>query len=309
MSFSWAWPALRRCLEAAVTLVVLAAFCFLLLRALPGGPFDDDEIRSPEVRARLTRDWGLEGSWREQLGAYFSGIFSGDLGRSMLEPEKTVASVLSEGLSRTLALNALALLVIVVGGFSLAVLFESSGPRARAVIDAVTTALVSLPSLFLGPLLIWLFAMKLDLLPIAFLDGPEHYLLPVLTLSLRPSAYLCRLVAASLADAKGADYMRTAKAKGLSLRQALWRHALRNSLVPILGYLGPLIVGLLSGSFMVEILFSIDGLGRAFVEALGVRDYPIVMGLTLFYGFLLILVSLVLDLVMRAVDPRLREVP
>lgn len=307
MNLSWAWPALRRCAEAVVTLLVLAVFCFLLLRALPGGPFDDEEIRDPEVRTRLAQEWGLGGGWSDQLGAYFAGIFSGDLGRSMLEPGKTVASVLADGLSRTLALNVLALLLILVGGFSLAVVFESSGPRARAALDAVTTALVSLPSLFLGPLLIWLFAMKADLLPIAFLDGPEHYLLPVLTLSLRPSAYLCRLVASALAEAKGADYMRTAKAKGLSLRQALWRHALRNSLVPILGYLGPLIVGLLSGSFMVEILFSISGLGRAFVDALGVRDYPIVMGLTLFYGFLLILVSLVLDLLMQIVDPRLRE--
>lgn len=303
-----AWgPALRRCLEAGLTLLALAAFCFFLLKALPGGPFDDEEIRHPDVRARLESEWGLSRGITAQLTVYFGGLISGDLGRSMLEPQKTVASVLRDGFSRTLSLNLIALLVILCAGFSLAVLSESSGPRARSVLETVTTALISLPSLFLGPLLIWLFAMKLDLLPIAFLDSPAHYVLPVITLALRPSAYLCRLVASSLAETKKADYMRTAMAKGLSLRQALWRHGLRNSLVPILGYLAPLIVGLLSGSFMVEILFSINGLGRAFVDALGVRDYPIVMGLTLFYGFLLIISSLILDLAMKLVDPRLRE--
>lgn len=299
--------ALRRCLEAALTLIALAAFCFVLLKALPGGPFDDEEIRSPEVRARLESQWGLSQGLGAQIGAYFGGLLSGDLGRSMLERDKTVASVLKDGFSRTLSLNLIALVVILFAGFSLAVISESSSERARAMLDALTTALISLPSLFLGPLLIWAFAMKLDLLPIAFLDSPAHYILPVLTLAMRPSAYLCRLVSASLAEAKKADYMRTAMAKGLSLRQALWRHGLRNSLVPILGYLAPLIVGLLSGSFMVEILFSINGLGRAFVDALSIRDYPIVMGLTLFYGFLLIIASLSLDLVMKLVDPRLRE--
>lgn len=298
---------LRRTIEAVMTLVALSVFCFFLLKALPGGPFDDEEIRSPEVRERLVREWGLDQGFSAQVKAYFGGLLSGDLGRSLVEPEKTTRAVLAQGFSRTLLLNSLALILILVGGFSLAVWAESVGGSARSAIDGITTALISLPSLALGPLLIWLFAMKLEWLPNAFLTTPAHYILPVLTLAMRPTAYLARLVGGALNEARSADYMRTAKAKGLSLRKALWKHALRNCMVPLLGYMGPLIVGLLSGSFIVELLFSIPGLGTSFVEALGVRDYPIVLGLTLFYGFLLVFISMVLDVLTRVVDPRLRE--
>jgi oligopeptide transport system permease protein len=301
---------LKRIFEAALTLLALVFMTFLLLRFLPGGPFDEETPLHPLVREKLAQSWELNGSFFTQFLSYLSGIFRGDLGWSLSDPNRSVASMISEGLGQTLSLNLLALVLIFVLGFSAALLGSlNPGGKLDQFLSGLTIALISLPSLFLGPLLIWIFALKLDWLPVAFLESPWHYILPVLTLSMRPSAYLARLLSSSLKEARSTDYMRTARAKGLNARQMLVNHALRNSLLPVLGYSGPLIVGLISGSFMVEVLFAVRGLGTAFVESLGHRDYPVVLGLTLFYGSLLILVSMLLDVAMRSADPRLRERP
>lgn len=298
----------RRGVEALVTLAGLALFTFLLLKALPGGPFDEETPLHPLVREKLSQAWALKASAFEQFLAYVRSALAGEFGYSLVEPGRSVGSILSTGLSQTLLLNLSALVVILFLGVAVSLVAAENpeGPLDRFV-DSMTIALISLPSLFLGPLLIWFFGMHLNWFPIAFLDGPMNYVLPVITLSLRPSAYLVRLLSRSLREAQSAEYMRTAKAKGLSERQALRHHALRNSLLPVLGALGPLIVGLLSGSFMVEVLFAIPGLGRSFVESLSLRDYPVVVGLTLFYGALLVAVSFLLDVGMKWADPRLKE--
>lgn len=299
-------PALRRILEAAVTLGGLVVLTFVLLKLLPGSPFDDEIALHPSVRDRLEQSWRLHASWPRQFASYVESLAHGDLGSSMIDG-RAVASVLSDGLRETLLLNSFALLLTFALGLAMA-MGIAWRPRRRLArtADALTIALISLPSLFLGPLLILIFAMRLDWLPAAFLDSPAHYVLPVITLALRPAAGLARLLAGALLEAGRADYMRTAKAKGLSEARALFRHALRNSLVPGIAYVGPLVVGMLSGSFLVEILFAVRGLGGAFVEAIGHRDLPVVLGLTLFYGALLVAVSLVFDLVMKWADPRLR---
>lgn len=298
----------KRLLEAALTLFALIFLTFVLLRLLPGGPFDEESALHPLVREKLSQSWALDGSFFEQFFSYFMSVARGDLGWSLSDPSRSVGALIREGLMQTLSLNLLALILIFVLGSAVALAGSlRPGGRLDHFMNSVTIALISLPSLFLGPLLIWIFALQLDWLPVAFLESPWHYILPVLTLSLRPSAYLARLLSSSLKEAHGTDYMRTAKAKGLNPRQMLIHHALRNSLLPVLGYSGPLIVGLISGSFMVEVLFAVRGLGTAFVESLGHRDYPVVLGLTLFYGGLLIVVSLLLDVAMKMADPRLRE--
>lgn len=301
-------PVLRRLAEALLTLAGLVLLTFWLLKVLPGSPYDMETPLHPLVRQSLERSWDLESSWPRQLAAYAGGLARGDLGVSLVDPKQTVAAILRDGLSQTLLLNALALMVIFVAGFSAALLGAlNPGGRVDRAVDTATVALISLPSLLLGPLLIWLFAIHWDLLPVAFLEGPSHYILPVLTLSLRPAASLARLLAASLREAARSEYMRTAKAKGLGPLRALFGHALRNSVIPVLTYSSPLIVGLVSGSFLVEVLFSVRGLGSAFVEAIGNRDHPVILGLTLFYGTGLVLLSLALDLVVRRIDPRIEE--
>ncbi|MBX3032290.1 MAG: ABC transporter permease [Bdellovibrionaceae bacterium] len=282
----------------------------MLLRALPGGPFDEESPLHPAVRERLQGSWDLQGHLFGQFFSYVGGLFRGDLGWSLVDAQRSVASVIAAGFRQTIWLNSLSLVFIFALGFFMALMAarRPHGWWGRSF-ETVSLAMVSLPSLFLGPLLVWLFAFHWDLLPAAFLDTPAHFVLPVLTLSLRPAASLARLLAVSLREAEATDYMRTARAKGLSAWHALTKHALRNSLMPVLGYAGPLIFDVLSGSFLVEVLFSVPGLGMAFVDAMGGRDYPVILGLTLFYGVCLVLISAGIDLLMKAADPRLREMP
>lgn len=295
-------------MEAALSLIGLALITFFLLKKLPGGPFDDETPLNPAVRESLEQSWKLHAGFWEQISAYGASLMDGTLGWSMTEPGRTVGSMIQQGFSQTLFLNLLSLFVVFFLGFFLALILSlrSSGWIFQTV-NSLVAALVAVPHLFLGSLFIWIFAMKLDWVPVAFLSSPISYVLPVLTLSLRPAAAVARILAVSLREAGTADYMRTARAKGLSSRQALFRHALRNSLLPLLGYSSTLIVALLSGSFIVEVLFAVRGLGSIFVEAIFHRDQTVVMGLTLFYGVLFILSSAILDLCMFFADPRLRD--
>lgn len=298
----------RKILEALISLTGLALITFFLLKKLPGGPFDDETPLHPTVRENLEKAWALHGGFWEQLGAYGKSLLDGSFGWSMTEPGRTVGSMIQQGFSQTMILNVISLFVVFILGFALAfaISARTSGWLFQTM-NSLVAALVAVPHLFLGSLLIWVFAIKLDWLPVAFLENPFSYILPVLTLSLRPAAAVARILAVSLRESSVADYMRTARAKGLSSRQALVRHALRNSLLPLLGYSSTLIVALLSGSFIVEVLFAVRGLGSMFVEALFHRDQTVVMGLTLFYGTLLISTSALLDLCMFFADPRLRD--
>lgn len=297
---------ISRLIEAAATLLALAALTFLLMKALPGSPFDQDVSLHPVVQERLSKEWALSESTPRQLIAYLGSAAQGDLGWSLSQPGRSVGEMIATGFSRTFWLNVFALVTVLLLAPCLAAL--ALVPALRGFMDALLLALISLPGLFLGPLLIWFFAFYFEWLPAAFLESPAHYILPVLTLSLRPSASVARLLLASLREISSQDFLRTAKAKGLSAQEIFWRHALRNSLIPALAYMGPVVVGLLSGSFIVEILFSTQGLGVLFVEALGERDLPVVLGVSLCYGLMLITVSFLIDLLSVWIDPRISEV-
>nr|WP_295906006.1 ABC transporter permease [uncultured Bdellovibrio sp.] len=290
------------------SLVILAALTFFLLKVLPGGPFDADIALNPLVKEKLNEHWQVERSWFVQAGSYLQGLVKGDLGVSMARPERTVADIIGQGLANTLALNGLSLAFILAGSIFISVIaIRYRDSWIENTIDQSVIAFLSLPSLFWGPLLIYLFGFYWNLLPVAFLTSPTHYVLPLLTLSLRPLASLVRLLKNSLDENFHQDYVRTAKAKGVGTWQILIHHVLKNSLVPFLSYVGPLIVSLLSGSFLVEVLFAVPGLGTEFISALNDRDYTLIMGLTLFYGTLLIIVNSLIDVLLKFVDPRLRE--
>ncbi|WP_253696299.1 ABC transporter permease [Bdellovibrio bacteriovorus] len=279
-----------------------------MLKALPGGPFDEETALNPLVKEKLQEHWKVDQSWVGQATSYLTSLVQGDLGVSMTRPERTVTEIISQGVANTLTLNALALLFILIGAFVIslvAVRFKDTW--VEHLIDQTVIAFLSLPSLFWGPLLIYFFGFYWNVFPVAFLTGPSHYVLPLLTLCLRPLAVLIRLLKNSLNENLQQDYVRTARAKGVKIWNILFHHVLKNSLIPFLSYVGPLIVSLLSGSFLVEVLFAVPGLGTEFISALNDRDYTLIVGLTLFYGALLVLVNSFIDVLIKIADPRLRE--
>ncbi len=300
----------KKIIEVGLSLFTLSALTFLFLRLLPGGPFDEDTPLHPLVQEQIEKSWHLQAGWMEQFYYYVGGLLQGDLGVSMLRPERKVAAILAQGMTLTLGLNSFALIFILFFAFLLSYLWAwNTRPFLRSLIEQILISLVSLPSLFLAPFLIYLFSFYFNLLPVAFLTSPRHYILPVLALALRPMASLGRLLQRSLAEQMTLDYVRAARAKGLRPGRILIHHVFRNSLIPALSYAGPLVVSMLSGSFLIEMLFAIPGLGSEFVKSLAERDYTVICGLTLFYGSLLILVNALLDFWMLQLDPRLRERP
>ncbi|MBX3040150.1 MAG: ABC transporter permease [Bdellovibrionaceae bacterium] len=299
----------KRVSEAFLTLLGLVILTFFLMKGLPGGPFDHEASLHPLVREKLAQAWNIDGSSWQQLASYVGSVLKGDLGWSMNQPGRSVMDILRTGWNQTVILNFVAMLVVLLLGTLFSYFgFLGEGKKLGAVVDSILVCLISLPGLFLGPILIWAFAFELNWFPAAFLESPLHYVLPVFTLALRPAASLARLLLGTLRDLKNADFLRTARAKGLSPSEVFWRHALRNSMVPVLTYGGPVFVGILSGSFLIEILFSTRGMGAAFADAVAERDSTVILGLTLVYGALLVGVSFVIDLLLRWVDPRIREV-
>lgn len=290
-------------------MLLLVSLTFLLLRFLPGGPFDHDTPLNPHVQAELERSWQLNASLGTQYISYMKALLTqGDLGVSMQRPDQSVREILLQGLGQTLLLNTIALIFIYFSAFTLSLLWARYREGALGVfLEQIFMSLVSLPSLFVAPLLIYTFGFYLNWLPIAFLSTPWHFILPVLALGLRPMAHLARILQKSFAHQFESEYIRGARARGLSEGRILTHHILRNSLVPLLSYSGTMIVSLLSGSFLIEMLFAIPGLGSEFISSLSERDYTVICGLTLFYGSLLILINLILDFLMREADPRMKD--
>lgn len=301
------WFLCRKLIGLAFSLWVLVSLVFGLLRFLPGGPFDADTGLHPLVRAQLEKNWHLGDTLGRQYFHYMGSLLRGDLGLSMVRDEP-VGGLIAQSWSHTLGLSFWALVVVIAGALILALVRSVYRDRLLGVvIEQLTIVLISLPSLFIAPVLIYIFGFYLNLLPVAFLDSPKHYILPVVALSLRPLASLTRLLQKSMEEQEGADYVRAARARGLSPWRLRWHHVLRNSLIASLAYLGPLMVSVLSGSFLVELLFAIPGLGSEFVRALSERDYTLICGLALVYGVMLILLNGGADLLMRWADPRMRE--
>jgi len=295
----------QKIFEILVALLVLIFLTFAFLHAMPGGPFDEEASFNPAVRENLVKLWALDDPFLWQFWHYLKNIVHGDLGNSMVQTGRSVRGILYSGLAMTLGLNMLAILVSYVGAFltSLAGTLKANTIWGRTL-EVFNVLAISMPSLFVGPVLIYFFAFYLNLLPAALLTSPAHYILPVVTLSLRPWAQMNLLLTNSLIETLQLDYIRTARAKGLSRLRIVVGHALKNSLMPILSLSGPLVVGLISGSFVVEILFAIPGLGQQFVESLNLRDYPVVMALVLSYGTTLIVLTNVFDFCAAWLDPR-----
>ena len=300
----------NRLLVAIPVLLAVITITFLMIHSAPGGPFDYDRVVSTEVMQQLNQKYNLDAPLYEQYFDYLSNLLRGDLGPSFRYPGRTVNEMIFSGLPITfeLALYSIAFAIL------LGICFGSMAALKRNTwLDylpmTISMAGICIPSIVLGPLLSLVFGIWLGWLPVSgCIDGiPESKILPVITLGTAYAAYCARLSRGGMLEVLGQDYIRTARAKGLSEFRVVVFHALRGGLIPVVSFLGPAIAGLLAGSFVVETIFNIPGLGRFYVQAAFNRDYTMILGTTIFFSFLIIIFNLLADIVGAAMDPRVRE--
>jgi oligopeptide transport system permease protein len=298
---------LKRFVHGVIVLWAVATLTFLLLRLAPGGPFDSERKLPPEIIANLEAKYHLNEPVLEQYVRYLAGLAHGDFGPSYKYLDRGVTEIIADTLPTSALLGILAVLFTMVVSFPLgffaAYYRESTIDRLCLFIGTLG---VSLPNFILGALLIWAVALQLGWLQAGRWDDWSSVILPMVTLGAAPAAYVFALLRSSLIETLGEDFVRTARAKGVREHSVLARHALRNSLIPILTVLGPLTATLLTGSFVVEYVFAIPGMGRFFITAVTDRDYPLIMGVTLVYTAILVSANFAVDLLYGWVDPRIR---
>jgi oligopeptide transport system permease protein len=298
---------IRRLASALPTLLAIILLSFVLMRLAPGGPFDAERPLDPATRATLTAAYGLDKPLPEQAARYLGQVLRGDFGPSLVYKDFTVGALIAQGLPVSLELGGLALILAVslgIGGATLAGT-HAGGPIDRAIM-VFATLLTAVPSFVTGPALALVFALWLEWLPVSGLDSTGSLVLPVVALALPAAGAIARLARAGLAVALAQDHVLTARARGLSPRAILIRHALRPALIPVASYLGPAAAGLLTGAVVIETVFGLPGLGRYFVQGALNRDYPLVLGVVILYAGLILLFNLLADLAYGWLDPRIR---
>ena len=299
--------AIGRLLQGLPVLLAVATVTFAMLRFLPGGPFDREKALPPEILRNVEARYHLDEPLPIQYGRYLLGLVQGDLGPSYKYLGRDVSDILGDALPVSMQLGVVALLLSVIAGISAGL---AAGMRRGTAFDRGIMLLavvgISVPSFVLGAALILALGLWLGWLPAALWEGPRHVVLPAVTLAALPAAYIAQLTRASVLEVVELDYIRTARAKGLSEARVRWQHVLRNALLAVVTYFGPLLAILLTGSFVVEKIFAIPGIGRFFVTAVTNRDYPLVLGVTLVYALLVVIANLVVDLLYAWLDPRIR---
>jgi oligopeptide transport system permease protein len=298
---------LRRFVHGIIVMWAVATFTFLLLRLAPGGPFDRERKLPPEVLANIEAKYHLNEPLPSQYWRYLTGIAGGDLGPSYKYLNRDVNDIIAETLPTSALLGVLALLFAALVAFPaglLAAYYRNTAVDRSAMFLA--TLGISVPHFILGALLIWAVALQLGWLQAGRWDRWSSVILPAVTLGAAPAAYLSALLRSSLVETLGEDFINAARAKGLKETAVLLKHALAHSLMPVLTVMGPLTAALLTGSFVVEYVFAIPGMGRFFITAVTDRDYPLVMGVTLVYTALLFLANMLVDMAYGLIDPRVR---
>lgn len=297
---------IKRILLAIFTVWVVITVTFFVMHAVPGGPFVGEKATTPAVQAAMEAKYGLDKPLFEQYTTYLKDIVTKfDFGPSLKQRGRMVVDIIFDGMKTSLKLGLIAAALSTVVGVVLgAIAALKRNKLIDRVIMVITTAFVSMPSFIMGSLLLALFAIKLKVLP-ANGATPSGLVLPIVTLALYPMAYITRLTRSSMLDVLGQDYIRTAKAKGVSGKQIIFRHALKNSLIPVLTYLGPMLAYIVTGSLVVEQIFAVPGIGRAFVSSITNRDYPMIMGTTIILAALIVIMNLVTDILYKVVDPRI----
>jgi oligopeptide transport system permease protein len=299
---------LARLFEAAFTLWLLATLCFVLLRAAPGGPFDTEKAAPPEVQAALEAKYRLDRPPLAQYGAWLGDVARGDLGPSFQYPDYTVNQLVAQALPVSALTGGLALLLALLLGVPLGVW---AALRAGAWLDRALMLFAGLglavPKFVVAPLLVLLFAVMLQWLPAGGWGEWDNLVLPAIALALPNLAYCARLTRASMLETLGADYLVAARARGLSETRLLFAHALKPALLPVVAWLSPALINIVTGSAVVEQVFGIPGMGRYFVQGALNRDYTLVLGVVLVVGGLIVLINALVDTLRTAMDPRLRD--
>ncbi|MDO4297050.1 MAG: ABC transporter permease [Lachnospiraceae bacterium] len=294
----------KRILLAIVTVFIICAITFFAMNAIPGGPFSSEKALSPEVEKVLMERFNLDKPVTTQFVLYMKQLAHGDFGVS-IKTGRDIATTVFDSFKVSARLGGMAALVALICGLvlgSIAALTRNHWPD-RLIIFFSTLA-TAVPSFVLATLLLLVFCIQLGWFPV-FSTSNQNYVLPVISLAMYPMAYITRLTKTSMLDALGQDYVRTARAKGVPQVKVIFKHALRNALIPVITYVGPMLAFILTGSLVVENIFTIGGLGAKFVTGITTRDYPMIMATTIFLATLMVALNLISDLVYKLVDPRI----
>lgn len=297
----------KRILLAIVTIWAVATLTFFLMNMVPGGPFLSEKAVSPQATAALEAKYGLDKPLGQRYVTYMKDALHGDFGDSLKQRGRTVTQIILTKFPVSAKIGGISVLIslilgVVLGSFAAL----KQGKFTDGLISVVSTLGIAVPSFVICTLLMYVFGVKLKLLPTLGLNSWKCYIMPVAALSFYPTAYIMRLMRSSMLDALGQDYMRTAKAKGLSGSKQLFKHALRNAILPVITYVGPMLAYTVTGSFVVEKIFTIPGLGGEFIGAIQGRDYTLIMGTTIFLATLIVIMNVVVDIVYKFVDPRIK---
>lgn len=298
---------IKRIFNAFIVLWIVITITFFLMYAIPGGPFTAEKSLPPYVLHSIEERYKLNDPLYKQYGDYLCNLVQGDLGPSFKYPGRSVNDIIKDGFPVSFKLGIEAILIAIIIGIPAGILagVKKDKWQDRAV-NFFTTLGVAVPSFVVAALLIYVLSTKLHLLPAAMWNGWRYEIMPALALSGMPMSFIARLTRSSMLDILSQDYIKTARAKGLSWSRVLIKHALPNSLIPVVTYLGPMTASILTGSFVIETIFAIPGLGQYFVTSIYNRDYTVILGVTIFYSVIVIVLNMVVDLLYPLLDPRIK---
>lgn len=298
---------LKRVGLAIVTIWAVATLTFFLMNLVPGGPFLSEKAVSPAAMAALEAKYGLDKPLGEQYITYMTDALHGDFGDSLKQRGRSVMSIILTKFPVSAKVGGVAIIVSLCLGVPLGCFAAiHRGKFLDNFISVIATCGIAVPSFVICTVLMYFLGVNLKLLPTYGLTSWKHYIMPVISLSFYPTAYIMRLMRSSMLDVLGQDYMRTAKAKGVSEQKRIFKHALRNAILPVITYLGPMIAYTLTGSFVVEKIFTIPGLGGEFIGSINSRDYTVIMGTTIFLATIIVIMNVVVDIIYKLVDPRIK---
>ncbi|MBQ7732808.1 MAG: ABC transporter permease [Synergistaceae bacterium] len=297
----------RRVTSSLLTLFVIITITFFMMRAIPGGPFTDEKAVPQFVMEKINARYGLDQPLMTQYGKYLWNVLQLDLGPSYRYEGMTVNEIIANSFPASFMVGGIALVLALLVGIPAGIISALKHGKWQDRLAMILATLgVTVPNFVIAAILVYIFAWQLGLVTVGFWEGLPTAVLPAVTLAGYPAAFISRLVRSGMLEVLNQDYIRTAYSKGLSERRVIYVHALKNAIIPVITYLGPLTAGILTGSFVVEQVFGVPGLGTFFVTSITNRDYTTIMGVTIFYSALLVAFNLLADLLLVIIDPRIK---
>jgi len=299
---------IRRFLISVLTIFIVFVITFILMHSVPGGPFLGEKTLPANIMHNLQVKYGLDQPMYVQFFNYLKNALVGDFGVSIKLQGRSVTELILMYFPVSMSIGLISVAIAMVTGTMLGILSAlKTGRTLDHTVMFIATLGTSIPSFVVGSVSVIIFGVMVRLLPTYGLDSPQSYILPAFALSFFPLSFVARLVRSTMLDVLKQDYIKTARAKGLSEGMVLLKHALKNAILPVVTYLGPLMASVVCGSFVIEKIFTIPGLGKSFVESINSRDYPVIMGTTIFYAAILIFMNFVVDILYVFVDPRIKN--